>query len=880
MKKELLQKHTATTEEKKTRLVTLFLGSKDYELSANWKWDLTCDNVFCSEGFTSLPSTFIGTNSILHPDDKEYVLDAFASFNHSIPFLQFKIITTYGEIKTLTGKNISVCEIDSLFVIPNEERLVNKEEILFNQPEAVRYQMKSFGLTAHMIGVGTWYFNTAAKDFYYSHEMYLIYGLPPHGLNAHLHTFSPYIHPDDQEIVVDVINTAFEQQLPLHIDYRIIYQNVTVKMVRLMTQWQCNEEGNLIMYGMLQDISLQQEIEANGEKEQFHFNFQSKLLQLTEQLAVTAYWYINLITRKIVYSDSMYRLHGVKPKSIPAGINIFQNFVHPEEREVVMEATNKILSSHLPPDLTYWITRFDGKQRCLKQRGKMVVYGENEMVMIVTVQDITNEVTLSKKIATLSGLLSMQQAILLQAEKTGMTGSWIWDLTDEKLSWSDNIFSLLGFNVPPVDFNLKSLIRIIHQGDRKQFNDELNHFINDRKERQFNIRIIRKGEERWMKASFRLLPETELFLGVLQDVSEISLLQTELTARNSRLESLCNNFQDYIIITDVNNNIILWNNRCEEGYSIKKSEALNNNFFDVLPALKEEKTLVQFAQVLKGQSLIEYAERVAGLKGFFDHFMIPVKSGDGEVNGILHLIHDVTNEQNMQSRLTERLNIIEGLLESSVDRIMVMDRYMNYLYCNQKAADFYGLSKEEIIGRNVLELFPDASNVPSFEHFKKALKGERVHLPAIEGIDESLHFEVTLIPVKDDNQKVTEVLWIHHDLSEVIRIHQKLNLSNGIINSIDGAFIELDADFRIRYLNPSGEEFLGKKIEEVVGKKLTSFVPDLLTTKDYNLLVHNYKEGKKTTLEYHSLLLQRWVYLFASPTSEGLVLLFHHRKER
>jgi hypothetical protein len=99
-----------TAEETAEKKVTLFLQSSLTQLVGDWHWDLSCENVFCSDVMLSLPGEFQGTKGIVHPDD---VAGLQATLNEDDGLgmhLMVRMITTYGEVVKLEGHNITRVE--------------------------------------------------------------------------------------------------------------------------------------------------------------------------------------------------------------------------------------------------------------------------------------------------------------------------------------------------------------------------------------------------------------------------------------------------------------------------------------------------------------------------------------------------------------------------------------------------------------------------------------------------------------------------------------------------------------------------------------------------------------------------------------------------
>ena len=55
--------------------------------------------------------------------------------------------------------------------------------------------------------------------------------------------------------------------------------------------------------------------------------------------------------------------------------------------------------------------------------------------------------------------------------------------------------------------------------------------------------------------------------------------------------------------------------------------------------------------------------------------------------------------------IKERVGFIEKLVESSIDRIMVLDDNLNYIFWNRNCEQYYGIKKEDIIGKICFRVF-------------------------------------------------------------------------------------------------------------------------------------------------------------------------------
>ncbi|RYY93493.1 MAG: PAS domain S-box protein, partial [Chitinophagaceae bacterium] len=89
---------------------------------------------------------------------------------------------------------------------------------------------------------------------------------------------------------------------------------------------------------------------------------------------------------------------------------------------------------------------------------------------------------------------------------------------------------------------------------------------------------------------------------------------------------------------------------------------------------------------------------------------------------------------------------------------VVLDRHMNYLYWNGACETASGLRRDEVLGRNILELAPAFYEGPTYLEFRRALKGETVLLGA--GAEAEGAPAGRLLPVRAGDGSVACLLWI------------------------------------------------------------------------------------------------------------------------
>ena len=880
---EVKQKAISTKEELANKTVNIFLNQHLFRLTGMWKWELQADGLFCSDVFvdpSDVPDV-AGTYCLIHPADLTIVKDIIgrAKINIKEDF-SFRVITSHGAVTIVNGFGLfEIFEEENFFQTIREKTFSDfvEEKELKKQHEGDALRLSAYQYAERIANNGIWFINITTHEAYYSDGIYHIHGLPAQSLNAHLNTFNSFIHPDDREAVTTTLERAYKVQAPVHLEYRLLLNETEIKYVTLSTRWSFNEKGEMIVSGIVKDITEKFTDEVQNLQLQKDLYLNQQMLLHAETMTRMANWHINLLTRKIVYSDHVYRIFGIKGNNLPLNTNMLLKFVHPEDKGLVEEANRKILYEHTAPDLEFRIIRPDGKTRYLKQKGKLII-DNKEMVMIGTILDITDTEIYEKKLHKAKIELELQQFSYAHAEEMAGTGSWIWNMSTGEIIWSNGFYELLGYKTGAIQLSQRVFQSVLHPEDKKAFSEHLVLMQEKGIESDFYFRIIRKNEVRFLQASFRNIQSDDksVFIGTVQDKTTERVLEQQLSEQLNLAEMLSDASLDRVFVTDINNYVFKWNKCCEETYGIKREKVIGRSIFDVLPQLKDSEVLTYFQRVLKGETLYLKDQKEVVKAGYANLLMTPVKDQKENIIAVLTILHDMTKEYHLKQQLTNRLQFIEKLLEASVDRIIVLDKNMTYLYWNKKAEQYYGIKKQEVIGRNILELFPGFIDDPSFSEFRKVLKGEIVHIPAGKNLeDKKGYFETYLIPIKDERNDVTGVLWIVHDLVSEFHLAQHQRKANHILDSINEAYVEVDFNGKLRYINPKAEELWNVKKEELLGNNLLDVFPKAKDSETMAALIKALHEKVDGRGEFFAPVSNTWIYLSCTVTAEGVIMLFY-----
>lgn len=753
------------------RTVHFLLRSRYIGMEGTWRWPLHCDAVFCSDVMLAEPPFFFeGTRGLLHPDDRAEVEQLLLRTEEDLPLaLRFRIITTYGEVRTLDGEGLRAVEKEILPVFHDsllDQAAAEKDRQV--ELNLLRARLRAASLAEKYGSAGSWYFDLSTYEVAYSDHFYHLHGLMPQSLKAHLKTFDSFLHPEDRGPYSEAFDKAFRDRLPLHLTYRIIDALGRGKVLQLCTDWHFTQRGAPVLSAVVLDVTEAEQKEAERAQTAAMLKYREDRIRTDESLSSTGTWEVNLFTRKWVWSDQSYRIFGLKPQAVPLNFDVLLGFIHPEDREPVTHTFREMQEGHSGPDIEFRILRGDGKTRHLLFRGKPVMNQRSEQMMAGILKDQTVVRLQEKRERKMRRESAALQRIRQAVESAAGVCVWVTDLQEGTTTWSDTCHTLLGYKPRMLELNEKLFLHCVHPEDKKPFREALHAAVQRKEERTLLLRITTKGVVKYLKAHLNIITDEgkELMVATLVDISAEQGLRQELTDRRQIAEAIRQAVGEMIFLTDRSHTITELNHSLRDPFGRKDLQAEGRNLFEVFPKLRQPAFLEHLQKALEGRTVRLTSSPLLRHENGGTHTLIPLFPKDGTAARVLHVVHDKNEEKELRQQLAVHARLMELIAEQASGRVIVMDRNMNYVCWNSTCEQHYRLRKEEVIGRNILEITPGFYDDPSYNALKKALGGTAVHLPAHPEASGKC-FETMLLPVSGDDGQVTHVLWLMQEPATV-----------------------------------------------------------------------------------------------------------------
>jgi len=435
--------------------------------------------------------------------------------------------------------------------------------------------------------------------------------------------------------------------------------------------------------------------------------------------------------------------------------------------------------------------------------------------------------------------------------------------------------------------------KVIHPGDIHIGIGEYKKGYSEKKPVSLIYRLkYRTGEYRWVldKSIPRFLDDGTFlgYIGSLVDVHDYKMAEEKISFQAKLIE----NASDVIISTDVNFNVLTWNNKAEQVYGIAASDAVAKNIGDVLPHdfLTTASGAVQQLKE-KGHWQGEILHRQAG--GTDIHLLCMVsalKDPNNHITGYISVNRDITEKIKAEETIRRNELKFKSILQNLMDVVFVLDDSAHIKYVTPSVTAVLGYTEDEMAGRSAFNfLHPE-----DIERCRKLFEELLLNPNSTIVTDVRLKSRQdvwTWVEAKGINKfsdsVIDGVIISLHDISERKQSEQQLQAYSGhitnILNSITDGFIALDHKYNILWWNPIAEQLTGIKDVEVLGKNLWKAFPELKKIKHLNRYQKAITAKKAFSFELYVGKLKVYFDISAYPSQQGLFIYFKditHRKKQ
>lgn len=146
--------------------------------------------------------------------------------------------------------------------------------------------------------------------------------------------------------------------------------------------------------------------------------------------------------------------------------------------------------------------------------------------------------------------------------------------------------------------------------------------------------------------------------------------------------------------------------------------------------------------------------------------MAPISYPDGDMFAVSIVYRDLTEQKRLQKQYTEQAQLFQTLLEGSNVLVVVTDTEGNHLFANHAVSKYFGISREQLIGRNITELFPEDIVLSIRNKIRETLEKKEtlVFTEIIEFQGQKRWLQQTCHPLLDSEGNCDRIMVIAYDV--------------------------------------------------------------------------------------------------------------------
>jgi PAS domain S-box-containing protein len=196
-------------------------------------------------------------------------------------------------------------------------------------------------------------------------------------------------------------------------------------------------------------------------------------------------------------------------------------------------------------------------------------------------------------------------------------------------------------------------------------------------------------------------------------------------------------------------------------------------------------------------------------------------------------VEDITERRQAEQELRQSQTQLQAILDYSPALISIKDLHGNIVLANRSFAVLDAPPLNELIGKNVFDLFPPAvaeqlwNNDLAALHARGPVRSEEI----VRHTDGSWHTYVTVkFPIYLESDQPGGICAISTDITERKRAEEELQVSGarlaGVIDSAMDAIITLDDDQNIILFNAAAEKMFRCPAAAALGQPIERFIPE------------------------------------------------------
>jgi len=426
----------------------------------------------------------------------------------------------------------------------------------------------------------------------------------------------------------------------------------------------------------------------------------------------------------------------------------------------------------IPPPIEFVYRCKDGTTRWGEGHFGFLEVGGKKIGIQAILRDITKRKTMEERIAYLANIVDNAKVAIATVDMNRIV-MYCNRATEEMLGWTSK--EMIG----------KAMARFCPKAS-KQIEATMEEGFCSGKELEY---MKKDGSSLLCSTSTFLMKDKEGNTigigGIAIDITERKKAEEELRFLKEFNEGIVHSIGDALLVIDPNDyTIITANETALKQLKLRREDLIGKTCYEAThhrstPCKPPHHTCPIQEMLRTGKPVtVEHTHFDRDNKEFFVEVSArPVKNQEGKIVHFVHLARDITERKKAEEKIRESEERYRVLVESAADAIFTLNEAGDFLSANQEAARAMGKTPEDMIGKNMYNLFPkDVADLQMAGI--KAVFQTGNPLLADETLTQTKFgrrwYSTTLMPIRDSNGKIIYVMGIARDTTERKKMEEQL----------------------------------------------------------------------------------------------------------
>ncbi len=365
---------------------------------------------------------------------------------------------------------------------------------------------------------------------------------------------------------------------------------------------------------------------------------------------------------------------------------------------------------------------------------------------------------------------------------------WEWNLETGDVARTPRCAEIMGLEPDELSNEPAWWLDYIHPEDVGRYKAAFKALLKGETERfecEYRVRS-RAGGHRWLRdrgvAQRNAAGRAVHITGSVEDITDKKTIEEALRKSQAILHAFLENAPIDIAVKDAEGRYVLLNRSGCERFGIEEADAIGKQSADIMPAELAAR-MEGFDRATMDSRGPIYDEVIHtmpdGRAVDMLHVRFPIIGEDGTHFGYGAVAQDVTEARAAERKIKSQREQLRAMADALPAMIVYVDRNRRIGFVNRTAEQWWGRSREDVVGRPVREV-PGEDHYRRFRpYLEKVFAGEEVHLSVEMACADGKTRQIDrrYVPHRDENGNVVGVYGMSLDVTEQKASEEKLRQS-------------------------------------------------------------------------------------------------------